>query len=342
MRTRIGLGGGAVALALCAVPVAAQDAIESVDKPGAVVIARAAVTQPEPAPREIAVEIAAVPAATMVDQPPSGDIDPAEAAEPTESRLPGDAMNFGRRAKAVKWEIGAIFAIVTAKNLPTVIREPQPFRFVDEGFFGRNTEQAGVDKVAHAWNTYLFTDVLYRQIADKTGGGRGAALTAAALGLGLQTYTEVYDGIHRGSGFSMQDMLMNSMGAGFSVLRHTVPGLREKVDFRLMAVPTYKLIQFGGDKRFENQWFLLALKGAGFKGVRDTPLRFVELHVGYHAKNFALEDRLAGKPLERKPFVGIGLNVTELFLKDRRGSPAAVARGALEYLQPPYVAVHVD
>lgn len=262
---------------------------------------------------------------------------------PQEAVAPGPSrVSVGDRIGAVKWELGGIFAIVTAKNLPTVIREPQRFRFVDEGLFGRGTEQAGVDKLAHAWNTYVFTDALYNRIARKTGGGRGTALTAAALGLGLQTYTEIYDGLHRGSGFSMQDMAMNSMGAGFSVLRHTVPGLREKIDYRLMAVPAYKLIQFGGDKRFENQWFLLAVKGAGFAGLEKTPLRLVELHVGYHAKNFALEDRLAGRPLERKPFLGVGLNVSELFLKNKRSGPASLGRAALEYLQPPYAAVHVD
>ena len=53
-------------------------------------------------------------------------------------------------------------------------------------------------------------------------------------------------------------------------------------------------------------------------------------------------DRRAGIEPGRKPFVGIGLNLSEIFLKNRRGTAAHIGRTALEYFQVPYTAVHVD
>ena len=250
--------------------------------------------------------------------------------------------SFGSRVGAVKWELGGLAAILTATNVPVVLRESQSFRFKSEGFFGKDTSNIGVDKLAHAWNTYMLSGILYERMARKTGGGPKSAMTAAILGLGLQTYGEIYDGFHEGGGFSWEDMAFNTLGAGFEVARNSVPGLAEKVDFRLMIVPNEDIVTFRGRRHFEQQWFLLALKPSGFERFRSSPLRFVEFHVGYHAKDFDNDARAAGLTPKRKPFVGIGLNVAELFLNNRRGTAASLGRSALTYLQIPYTAVHLD
>ncbi|QPQ56361.1 DUF2279 domain-containing protein [Allosphingosinicella flava] len=233
-------------------------------------------------------------------------------------------------------------ALLTATNLPVTLGDPQSFRFKSEGLFGKDTSNIGVDKLAHAWNAHLFSEILYRRMARKTGGGPASARTAALLGLGLQTYGEIYDAFHKNSGFSWEDMAFNAAGAGFTALQHSVPGLDEKVDFRLLIVPNDDIITFRGRKHFEQQWFLLAFKASGFERFRDSPLRFLEFHVGYHAEDFDDDDRAAGLVPKRKPFVGIGLNISELLLKNRSGGVASVGRHGLEYLQIPYTALHVD
>lgn len=272
-------------------------------------------------------------------RPIVGPIDPQAApiAAPDSSRR----VTFGQRVGAVKWELAGAVAVVTALNVRSIRGETQGFRFVDEGYFGRDTGQLGVDKLAHAWNGYVFTDVLYKRMARKVGGGAQTAWTAAALGMALQTYGEIYDGFHRGSGFSWQDMAFNAVGVGFSVVRQTVPGVAEKVDFRTYFVPPNRPEGLGDPDRFEKQRFLLAVKGAGFAGIRDTPLRFVELHLGYRGKNFSSTDRRIGLTPERRIFVGVGFNVAELFRR-RTGPVASVARSTLEYLQLPYTSAHVD
>lgn len=257
-------------------------------------------------------------------------------------RLNGRYGSFVGRVGAVKWEAAGIFALLTATNIGKVIDEPQSFHFQDEGFFGKNTADLGVDKLAHSYNSYLISEILYRRMQRKTGGGRDSAITAAALGFGLQAYGEIYDGLHAGSGFSLGDVGFNLAGAVFSAARNSIPGLQEKLDFRIMIVPNHDFYTREGKEHFEQEHFLLALKLAGFDRFHNSPLRFLELHVGYHAKDFTIADRLAGVQPKRLPFVGFGFNFSELFLKQRRSAIARSARTVLEYFQVPYTAVHLD
>ena len=250
--------------------------------------------------------------------------------------------SFGERVGAVAWEAGAIAAVLTATNLGKVIREPQSFRFQDEGLFGRDTNNLGVDKLAHSYNTYLFSEILYRRMKRKTGGGVASAVTAAALGAGLQFYGEVYDGLHEGSGFSLQDTAFNLMGAGFSVLRNSVPQVRETVDFRLLIVPNSDIYTANGKRHFEQQKFFLAFKPAGFDALKRTPLRLLELHVGYSARDFTNEDRAAGVRSHRAVFLGAGVNFTQLFFRNARTPLAKAAATVLEYYQLPYTSVRTD
>jgi hypothetical protein len=91
---------------------------------------------------------------------------------------------------------------------------------------------------------------------------------------------------------------------------------------------------------YVNQRYFLALKLSGFEQVRNTPLRFLELHGGYHARGFTREEEERGKPLQRRLFFGAGLNVSELLFGRRRGGFARAGKSLLEYLQPPYAAIH--
>jgi hypothetical protein len=282
----------------------------------------------------------------------ANDVPEFAANDPLDSSVPGELQNstqqdpryrtFGSRVGAVKWETAGIFSLLTAVHIGNVANERQSFRFQDEGLFGKDTANLGLDKLAHAYNTYLISEVLYRRMERKTGGGPASAVTAAVLGSGLQIYAEIYDGLHAGSGFSVADVGFNMSGAAFSALRNTVPGLKEKLDFRIMIVPNNDFYTRQGKKHFEQEHFIMALKLAGFAGLRNSPLRFVELHAGYRAKDFTIPERLAGVRPQRLPFLGVGFNFAELFLKGRQSFPASAARTILQYYQLPYTAVHVD
>ena len=137
-------------------------------------------------------------------------------------------------------------------------------------------------------------------------------------------------------------MAFNVAGAGFSYFRNTVPGMREKVDYRISIIPNEDIYSFRGKKHFEQQRFLLAFKGSGFDRLSTGPMRFMELHVGYYATDFDLDDRAAGLEPKQRPFVGIGINFTELFLRNSTSGAGKGARAVLEYFQPPYTSLRLD
>jgi hypothetical protein len=143
-------------------------------------------------------------------------------------------------------------------------------------------------------------------------------------------------------GFSLEDMTFNTLGAAFSFFRNTVPGLREKLDFRVQYTPS-SFKNFSGNGDYSKKKFLFALKLAGFDQFKDTPWRFVELHAGYFARGFSDSERALGRPLERHLYVGIGLNLSEILFSAPmvRGTWAGqAARGVLEYVQVPYTAIN--
>lgn len=253
------------------------------------------------------------------------------------------SVSFGDRLGAVKWETLGLAAYLTAINLPGLLKHSSDFDFEDEGLFGDGTANLGMDKVAHAYNAYVLSDILYWRMRRKTGRSAASALASSAIAVGLDVYAELFDGFEERSGFAFSDVGFNVLGAGFSFVRNTVPGLRDKLDFRLLIIPNHDIYSINNKKEhFRQERFLLALKLSGFSGLERSPLRFLELHAGYYARGFTDRERARGAPLERKPFVGIGINLQELLFPRSRSTIARVARTGLEYLQVPYTAVHID
>lgn len=255
---------------------------------------------------------------------------------------PSNHVSFGRQLGSIKWEFGAAVAWLTATNVVKVSKDGgRNFRFKDEGWFGDDTTNLGIDKLAHAWNTYWITDAITARIRHKTGADN-AALPAAAVSMGLMLYSEIWDAHKKTSGFSVQDLTMNAAGAGFSVLRNTVPGLKEKLDFRLLLMPNSDIYTPEGVRHFRQMRYLFALKLAGFQGMEDSPFRFVELHAGYRATGFTAAEERRGEPRKQRPFVGVGLNLNELFFRKPHGWAGRSANVALQYLQVPYTAYHAE
>jgi len=93
---------------------------------------------------------------------------------------------------------------------------------------------------------------------------------------------------------------------------------------------------------YAGQKYLFALKLAGIEDIRESPLRFLELHAGYYTRGFTKEERALGSEKERNLYFGIGLNLQEFLF----GAPAIkshwagqVGRSVLEYVQVPYTSV---
>ncbi len=247
---------------------------------------------------------------------------------------------FGRDTGKVGWEVGGIAAAMTATRFKDITKGGASFRFKEEGFFGKDTQSLGMDKLHHAWKTYVIADVLQGLIEERTGDRRSAAYSAAAISFGLLAYGEVLDGFTRRTGFSNEDMVAHAAGAGFALARNAIPGLRQKLDFREQINPS----GFGKDLRLVDQLgerkFLFAAQLSGWERFEDTPWRFLEFHAGYYARGFTDAQRARGDPLRRKLFIGIGFNVQQLFKRKPKSLVQRVARGAFDYIQLPYTAIH--
>lgn len=276
---------------------------------------------------------------------PYGPADPAAAARSGDGEDSGATTGnrfrgFGSQAWAVKWEFGAVLAYYTGVNANKLDEDLTSFHVKKEGWFGKSTNNLGVDKLSHAYTGYVVSELLYARLKRKTGNAPGIAFTAAALGLATTLYTELWDSVEVSGGWSWEDVAMNSAGAAFSLLRNSVPGLDKKLDYRLMVMPDSHIFTASGKKHFEQQRYFFALKLSGFKALEQGPLRFLELHAGYYGKDFTLQDRARGIEPKRRLFVGVGINLRELLFKNSTSRIGRAAGEVLDYFQPPYTAVH--
>ncbi|WP_310469010.1 DUF2279 domain-containing protein [Sphingomonas sp.] len=315
----------------------------------------AAPAQAEMALTDVDFELAQLDLAPAVAEPAPAELLPASlTSAAVEAELAADAgepaalddqrrLSFGSHVKSIKYEMGAAFAYMTAVNLLKIAKRGHvdSFSFHDEGWFGKDTEVLGVDKMVHAHNAYILSELIGARIRKKTGTTRGTAMSGALLASGLMLYSEVFDGFK--GGFGYQDLVFNSLGAGFSVIRNTVPGLENKLDFRVLIIPNSRVYNFTGKEHYRQQRHLFALELGGFKRFEKSPLRFVELHAGYYGKGFTDREQERGDRLQRKLFAGVGLNLNELlFGRKPKTRFARATSQLLDYWQPPYTYVHAN
>jgi len=250
---------------------------------------------------------------------------------------PYSARTFVHQARSVPIEFSLLAAYPLFQGLNKWNWGKSDFHFSDEGWFGKDTKYLGMDKLGHAFGAYLYADFLTQRIAQKSDDRVGAAVTGSLMGLAIQLGVEIGDGFSPDQGFSPQDMVFNSLGAGFSLLRNAVPGLAEKVDFRIEYWDS-DYSTFDPTADYDGQKYLLALKLGGFEEFEDTPLRFFELHAGYFARGVIDKAVAKGVKRRREPYVGIGFNLRQLIGESPAGgtTPGLFASRFLEYYQPPY------
>ncbi len=202
----------------------------------------------------------------------------------------------------------------------------------------------GADKLGHAFSAYLVTNGLAEQLLRQGRSPEQAALISALITQALFTYMEIYDGYSVNHGWSKEDMVMNMVGSGAAYLRHVTPGLREKLDLRL-EYQSYRYKGFNTITDYASQKYVMAVKLSGFSGLSNTPWRYVELQMGYYTRGFSWSERAEGLVRSRRGFIGIGLNLSELLLGQRRSDESGARRGGrlfFEHIQLPSTAARVE
>ncbi len=179
----------------------------------------------------------------------------------------------------------------------------------NEGWFGEDTKYGGADKFGHLYSTYLWS-MGFASLYEYLGMDEEEAMVYGPLTSWLfQGIMEVGDSFSESQGFSYEDMVMNTLGAGFYYLREKYPSLKAKLDLRLEYVPDF---QAGADvfTQYNSMKYLFALKMSGFKSMESNFMRYTELQLGYYTRGY--QNSQAYDQKERVVYVGIGINVSEV------------------------------
>ena len=178
-----------------------------------------------------------------------------------------------------------------------------------EGWFAESTKEGGADKLGHFYVNYGLSHGL-SQLYEHWGYKRKqAAAYGAWSSFGLMGLMELGDSFSE-FGFSYEDMVMNAVGSYAGFLLWTQPKLARKIDFRVEYEPQFDRVDIFTD--YENLKYSVALKLDGFDHLRDGPLRYLELQLGYYARGYS-QSNPAHR--ERNVYVGLGLNLSRV-LKD--------------------------
>jgi len=190
----------------------------------------------------------------------------------------------------------------------------EKFHLDDEGWFEKTTSNGGSDKLGHFYTNYLITRLLSDTYNKWGYSKRDSALYASLTSVGLSGFLiEVGDGFSE-HGFSKNDFIADSLGALFGYIWYLNPSIAKKIDFRFEYDPfkdtdTPNQTDFTTD--YERMKHLVALKLSGFDTFKNTPLKYVEFHLGYFSRHFN-HDSLPIEGRERNLYVGVGLNLSEL------------------------------
>jgi hypothetical protein len=160
-------------------------------------------------------------------------------------------------------------------------------RFQSEGWFDRETEEGGADKLGHFYSAYLFSHLFAGQYErwdfDKDQAIRWGALSS----LGVTGLIEVGDAFSD-YGFSYEDMIFNTLGAAAGYLLWSYPELSRKIDLRVEYNP-FTSGDYDGNVAtdYDRLSYLIAFKAEGFDFIENPYLKYLELHVGFRARNYA-------------------------------------------------------
>ena len=209
------------------------------------------------------------------------------------------------------------------------------FRTANEGWFDGDTPYGGADKLGHAFTCYALASV-YNRIYKSWGYSDDDAILMGATNSWLtMSLIEIGDGFSVSQGFSWQDEAMNALGASMAYLRHSVPAVRERVDFRWEWFPSPSVRN--GERLdiltdYSGQKFLLAFKLDGWLQTGSPLMKALEVQVGYYTRGYVSHDERYFDGQHRYGYIGIGLNVTYL-LQRHTGHRAW---GIFDYYQMPY------
>lgn len=196
------------------------------------------------------------------------------------------------------------------------------WRWGSEGWFGRNTDHGGADKLGHTFAMYTITRGTTR-ILEFTGLDHDRALLYGMLmGAGIGIGIEVGDAYTGRYGFAYEDLVADLSGVALGVLLEKQPVLDSLIGFSIEYFPTRSFREYPGKSWLEFEAdtggfsYILNFRLAGLHNVGlklPRVLDFFTADVGYFTRGFSSFDE-ARQINERIRywFVGASLNVPKI------------------------------
>ena len=204
----------------------------------------------------------------------------------------------------------------------------ESFHFRTEDWFEEDSDTGGSDKTGHFYMTYLLSRVLSSRMQDRGMDLEEASLYGSLSGMLAMTFLEIGDGTSP-YGFSKEDLLADGIGALTAYLIRSNPGVDKFLDVRLEYWPSSGYLDNADTATdYSGMKHLVAFKFSGFDTLRDTPLGYAEVQLGYYTRGYRAYDVDIAK--SQQIYLGFGLDLTRL--ADMTG--INVLRNLFEFYQP--------
>jgi hypothetical protein len=120
---------------------------------------------------------------------------------------------LGDHLYSVRWELAAVGAGLAAAGLRDWDwGNGSEFQTIEEEWFAKNTRHGGMDKIGHAFSTYVIADILTDRIRANASNPVGAPITGALVAFGIMGLGETLDGFTGRHRFSREDIIANGVG----------------------------------------------------------------------------------------------------------------------------------
>ena len=243
-------------------------------------------------------------------------------------------------------EIAGLFGGITYLGAKEWEWGSSSFKFNDEGWFDMNSGSGGADKLGHLYSSYLMTEFLTHRMKGKGYNIESAAKYSAYISWGLMFYVEVFDGYSSDHGFSYEDLIANTTGIGISYLKAKYPNiLGDTLDLRIEYSPSKGMKGFHPVTDYSGMKYIAVTKLSGFELFKDTPLKYLEVQLGYYSRGFKKDDRPYTNYKTTEAFIGLSLNLSELIFKPYQkelGRVGKYANTLTQYIQVPGISIRKD
>ena len=207
------------------------------------------------------------------------------------------------------------------------------FGIENEGWFGKESNNGGADKLGHAYTWCLLTRGLIHNYERHGFSRKSSAFWGFTIPAFNGIIIEILDG-YTDYNASTEDILFNLMGSGLGAYLYLNPKLDELIHFDWSYLPSSdftKNIKKDFTTDYAGQVFTLEINGKGVRKIlkydQSSPIDYFQMGFSYYTRGYSGE---LNTNKERFTGITLGINLQEFF---KVGSPT---RTFVKYFKIPY------